>query len=496
MFVPIRHRFPALLLFVLLAGAAVLLAINYTQSLWIDEAETAVIAMPATLHGWWTALLIDHTSNLQMPLYMLYIWGWVRFFGASEIALRAANIPWFFVGLFVIFHCLRRHNGLRNVTLLLYCIHPFVLYYVGEARPYLMQLCGALMVTGALFESFDAPEQPGEPFSPRWWWLFGAGITILCGAGMLGAVWAMAFVIFLIWRPGFCRSLARGGVVPLLLFGLILIAMGLYYAWTIVENARPTIHGMTIPSMLAVFYEQLGFMGLGPGRADLRVESIFALQPFLIPFAILALPLGWGLFLAVRRRFGVSRCVFTALLLLALVPVCLIFTFGFLRQVRILGRHLIALFPFILLAEAWTIRILWKEGRRAGRIAVVLIFGCLILSTLDLRFAYRHTKDDYRSAAAFGREALSQDKTVWWVANPQGAMYYGLPISVSDSELPGTALYVAVLPSRITNPPDVIVLTKPDLTDTGGEILQFIAAHRYHLAARFQEFTIFEKQGN
>ena len=162
------------ILFLLLACGAACVAVS-SQSLWIDEAQTAAKAIPGSLHGWWHALATEHNSNMQMPLYMLYIWGWARLFGVSELALRAANLPWFFAGFFAIFHFLRARPCLRNATLLLYCIHPFVWFYLNEARPYLMQLSGALLVTGALFTAME--EDPVETLPVP------AGHSARCGGG-------------------------------------------------------------------------------------------------------------------------------------------------------------------------------------------------------------------------------------------------------------------------------------------------------------------------
>ena len=68
------------------------------RSLWIDEACTATKAVPPTLGGWWQALSQDRSADAQMPLYMLYVWGWARLFGSSEWSLHAANVPWFLAG--------------------------------------------------------------------------------------------------------------------------------------------------------------------------------------------------------------------------------------------------------------------------------------------------------------------------------------------------------------------------------------------------------------
>jgi len=490
-----QSRFLAPVLFLLLAGVVACLAIN-SQSLWIDEAQTALKAIPPTLHGLWQALDSEHNSNLQLPLYMLYIWGWARLFGVSEVALRAANIPWFFVGLLAILRCLRHRPGLRNATLLVYCLHPFVWYYLDEARPYLMQLSGALLVAGSVLTALDEEEQP---LSASWWWHFGAGLAILCGAGLLGVPWAVALLLPLLCHPGFRKSMLRSGLPALVLFLPLLVLLALYFAWTIKENISAGYRPMNISSTASVFYDQLGFMGLGPGRATLRPVSLIdsntdlsSLYPYLLPLSLLGLPLACGLLLAAFRRFGLSPARFIVALLLAAGPTALIFALGYVHHVRILGRHLTPLFPFILLAQACTLLLLWKSGCLLGRAAAALILVALTVSSLEIRFAPRHFKDDNRSAAAAANQSLAQGKTVWWAASQECAQYYHLPIDLT-SDHPGMARYVTGVPASFTALPNQIFLSKPDLFDASGDLSAFVAAHHYHIEGSFQAFTVWGK---
>ncbi len=482
-----RPRSPSLLFFALLACVVACVSVS-RQSFWIDEVQTALKTLPPTLGGWWRALDGEHTSNMQLPLYMLYIWGWARVFGVSEIILRAGNIPWFFLGLFGIFYFLRRHAGLRSAALLLYCVHPFVWYYLNEARPYIMQLSGALLVGGALFALLDEPDQPPPP---AWWWLLCAGLFILCGAGLLGVPWAVAYMIPMIRRAGFRQSITRTGRGALLVFIPLLALLLAYLGWTVKENVGTGYLSMNVASMLSVFYEQLGFLGLGPGRDALRAGSVSTLKPYLLPLFLLGLPLACGLIFALRRRFGLPPKLLAAILVIAASPVCLIFALGFLRHARILGRHLTPLFPFILLAEAYALLVLWRSGRVLGRVAAVLIAAALLVSSLETRFGARHAKDDYREAAAAAAAALEQGKTVWWCASRDGAIYYNVPIATEETA--GAALWTYGVPAQYSAPPDEIFMTKSDLSDARGTLAAFIAARGYRLAGRWQAFTLWEK---
>jgi len=459
-------------LFAILACMVACVAVS-SQSLWVDEAQTALKAIPPTLHGWWDALDTEHNSNMQLPLYMLYIWGWARLFGVSEIALRAANIPWFFLGFFAIAHFLRRHPGLRTATLLLFCLHPFVWYYLDEARPYIMQLSGALLVAGALFEALDQPPE----LSAGWWWLLGAGFTLLCGAGLLGAPWVVAVTILLLTLPAFRRSLGRTGRGALVFFLPVLGLLAAYFAWTARQNIGTGALPMNLASVLSIPYEQLGFLGLGPGRSDLRDNSLRTALPFLPPLLVLGIPLIAALILAARSRFGLSPGRFVSLLVLCAVPTLLVMTVGAFRDARILARHLTPLFPFILLAEAFALLLLWRSGRPLARVAAVLVVAALTASSLEVRFAFRHSKDDYRSASASAIHTLAQGRTLWWAAEEEGGEYYHLPLW--HEELPGYGLWGYNVPAHFTAPPDEIYMSKPDLSDPTGGISAFIAANHY-----------------
>src|SRR5438270_7602376 len=65
------------------------------QSLWMDEGFTVWFASHKSMADFFSALLGSpgSTGDPQLLFYMLYMWGWVKIFGQSELALRGANIP-------------------------------------------------------------------------------------------------------------------------------------------------------------------------------------------------------------------------------------------------------------------------------------------------------------------------------------------------------------------------------------------------------------------
>jgi hypothetical protein len=479
-------------LFLLLGLLTALLAVS-NDSLWIDELGTAIIARPPTLHGCWTVLRQINNSNLQLPVYMLYIWGWARVAGISTLALRIANIPWFFLGLWAIWHFLRRHPRLRALFLVLYCVHPFVWYYVNEARPYAMQLAGALLAYGAFFEALDEPE---EPLPGSWWWLFLFGLFLLCGVGMLGVPWAAALLLCLLFaRKDFLKSAFRNGLSALLVFAPAFIALGGYYAWTLEIGAGPADSGMRLASIPFAFYEQLGFMGLGPGRVEIREHGFPGFISFLPAICALGLPLGYALARGAGVCFGLPPARRRAIFLAVLIPTAFTFSVGYLRHFLVLARHLMPLFPFILAALTVSLSRIWERGRPLGRALAVLAIVMLTVSSLEIRFAYRHRRDDYRDAAADAIAALRHGEKVWWAADSGALDYYNIP-ATSDPPEPGQAWMLWNVPQTQleTQPlPDLIVYTKPDLFDRAGTLAAYIAQHHYHQAASYPAITTWRK---
>ena len=119
-----------------------LLAIR-PDSLWIDEANSASKAIQPNLSAFVGLLKTDRGSDLQMPAYMVALWGWEKIFGKTEYALRSLNIMFFLSALAAVWLGLRGPAGRRWIFTLLACSSAYLWAYLSEARPYLLQFCGA-----------------------------------------------------------------------------------------------------------------------------------------------------------------------------------------------------------------------------------------------------------------------------------------------------------------------------------------------------------------
>lgn len=175
---------PLVVIFVLLMLAAV-----SGGSLWIDEIITVYFAVQPTIGQWWHVISTSHANDLQMPFYMIFIWGIEKIFGTGEFPLRLAGTLWLVPGLTAFVVSFPR--GLRRLAALLVAgSNAFIWYYANEARPYAMQLGGSFLVFAALNRLASGCGSMKE--ERRWLHGFAFGLWVVCGSSMLAMIWASA----------------------------------------------------------------------------------------------------------------------------------------------------------------------------------------------------------------------------------------------------------------------------------------------------------------
>ncbi len=478
----------------ILAVAAWVLAIS-NQSFWIDEAGTAHKAMMPTLAGWWERLRAEGTSNLQLPLYMLYAWTWEKLVGPAEWSLRAGNIPWILLAVVVVARLFKASPPLRVAASVVLLLNAFVWYYLNEARPYSMQIGASVLVFGALYRLVSKPdtERQGERC---WVWALSVGTMVLCASGLLAMIWCGAALAAatLIGDRIKLKRLCSEYWLPGMVAGVFLFALGLYYLWTVKIGARATMLGSTdLKNVIFIFHELLGFYGTGPGRSEIRAGGVAAFGPYLaallIQGVLTVLVLGAG----ARRLVSTHRArSIVAVTLFLLASGVFLLGVGRVAGFRILGRHCAPLLVPVLFVSALGVASLWTGGQRFAKIVVVAYLGSQMYSCFSVRFAARHAKDDYRTAATMARGALHGGEVVWWSADAEAAVVYGLPTTSSPGEN-GKALLVMNpvkgFDSGLASP-DLIFTSRPDAYDSRGILVDYIAARRYHCVASLPSFAV------
>ena len=481
------------ILALLLGLPAALVAVS-GQSLWIDEANAAVKAIAPTWSIFWKTMQTERGSDLQMPLYMLTLWGWEKIFGHSEFALRALNIPLFVLALFVLGSARRVSLPTRVFAILFACASPFLWAYLDEARPYTLQFLAA---TAAVVPLTNLCLGYGPP-PTRDVAVFTLGIVLLCASSLIGVIYSLLFgtTFLLLWiqREPWRSMLARRDLqVASVVGGLFLALLAAYYTWTLQVGAKASGVGKTnVFSVGFALYEFLGFSGFGPARSALRDNPITALTPHL---AILAGYLAvWALFLvfALRdtRSFGLGKVM--PLVLVAAASFVAIVLLGRFGDFRIVGRHFMPIYPFLLFGASTLAANAWQSGRWIPRLAVVLLLSASLASAATYRFASRHAKDDYKFAAGAAREVLQTGAVVWWAADRAGLRYY-LPEAEQYISTKRLILTIGAdsTPASDRPLPTKIVLSKPDIYDSDGSLRSYAESYGLTSTQKLQAFTIF-----
>jgi hypothetical protein len=479
-----------------LAAIAALLAVS-GQSLWIDEANSAVKAVAPDWSSFAGMMRSERGSDLQMPLYMAGLWAWEKLVGPSEWGLRALNIPMFLIACGTVLAIWRVPRGPRVLWILLAATSAMVWAYLDEARPYMMQFLAATLMAVPMANAGSRKERvPKEDLA-----VFAAGTVLLCGSSLVGILFA-AFLV-----PGFAALCLRGekpvdflrrrDVAFVSAAALLLLAgFGVYYAWTLSVGARASGVGRTGPGSLAFCaYEMAGLAGSGPGRGALRENPGPALRSHIWCLighaAVVALYGAWG-FAEWRRQGGrVPHGVLLVGVLVLLGGTATILA-GLLGDFRVLGRHLLPCLPFLLMALAIFGTALWQRPGPAGRTVVLALLAASLMSAAMIRFSPAHAKDDYRAAA---HDVLSQRQAAWWAADDAAARFYGLAPRTAGSTPPGEQAvwsansrdltYLTALPS-----PGLVVLSKPDIYDTDGILRAWLKENNYTIVRLHAAFTI------
>jgi hypothetical protein len=467
-----------------------------SESLWLDEGDTALYASQPDFHSWWQHLRHDRAADCQMPLSMFFAWVTGQTLGTHEWHLRAINILWGALALFALYRAGQRLN-LPWLPLLL-AIQPYFWFYSNEARPYSLQIAGGAWLFAG-FAEFIALQGAGE----SWPWVFASATVFLCLASMLAPLPVAVVAVTGGIIAGLCRwKVSRKSILILLGGAIANIPIAIYYISTLARGARGAqLWHVDLKFFGYVIYELTGMTGLGLPMEKIREigkspHFYAALGGHIFQFALsgacfllLVLVLALGL----RQRRGNSPAGLSAGLIGILSVNSLVFiTVAICIQKAFWARHFAPVFPCYVALLAISIQRLFESRGAFAKLLPGVLMALLFFSSLSLRFAARHRKEDYKSAAQFAQRALDEKKSVWWVAGVLPAQYYHLDCAFSRPEA-GKVFCPPSSDIQDFPAPDVILLSKPDIFDDRGVVQGLIRRNHYHPAETLKSFVIWTK---
>ncbi|MBN1935306.1 MAG: glycosyltransferase family 39 protein [Anaerolineae bacterium] len=221
-----HNRRITLFLFALFVVAIFLRVANLTsQSLWADEGNSVRVTERPL------GLVIDAArADVHPPGYYLLLWGWVKLFGQSEMAVRMLSVIIGVLTMILVYLTAQRLFGPRSAWLAGLCaaVSPFQVMYSQEVRMYILVAFWTMALVYLLVRWLDANDTAQRT---RW------GIAYaLVGAAGLWTHYSFPIVLvalnlaWLVWWIGRRRS-ARWSQDGLLWLALHLVMVGLYLPW-------------------------------------------------------------------------------------------------------------------------------------------------------------------------------------------------------------------------------------------------------------------------
>ncbi len=338
-----------------LVGAALRLYQIGTQSLWLDELFSVMIAQ-----GRWTQVIVSTAQgDTNPPLFNLLLHFALQF-GSGETIARALSclfsiltIPLFYVLVRELFE--ERVAALASFAL---AINPFQVYFAQEARMY--ALLGWLSLAALFF--FVRAWRDGKT---RNWVLFIIAMTLAFYTHTLAFLNLLALDVFVLTRRRELHARWRG------LAGAHLAIGGLFAPWVIILVQQ-------------VARVQSGFWGTMPSVANLITTPYLFLFSDVLPAVMVPIALFVALALivfaavATIRAIGARRADSSALLLvlsISFVPLLALFGLSFTRPIYVERTLLPASFGLYLL-------IAWSMLNAPPRALLVPLGAMLLLGML------------------------------------------------------------------------------------------------------------------
>lgn len=125
--------FTKLIILFLLGLSLLSIFFLFTQSIRLDEAQSIWVSTKPVL-----SILDFSARDVHVPLYFLLLHFWILFFGPDIIAARSLSLVFFLLTVPLLYYLTRtlvnKQTALLTVTL--FALSPFILWYSSEARMY------------------------------------------------------------------------------------------------------------------------------------------------------------------------------------------------------------------------------------------------------------------------------------------------------------------------------------------------------------------------
>jgi len=407
------------------------LAVN-SWSLWVDEANTAVICSVASFSDLINLFQKYLTSGSipQQPGFVISLWLWVKVFGNSEYALRFPNIIYMLILFGYTFSLIKSNITTKNEKLFLILVlamtflNPFILYNMNEARANIATFFFSFM---ALLNLLFYYKKKRDYFLILCF-LFvflGSFFNMLFLFAFIGLILIALFLSENIW------SELKENIKTVSVFIVFMLPLIFYYLYTIYVGGGGQRETPGLGNIGFSIYEFLGFSGLGPARDTLREinqNSTFSTLVYsLIGYAGLIIPLIISYFILivyVVKNEGFKVIIKNKFLIAFCCAFILFFIVAFIVKFRFWGRHLIFLLPFQIFFIAELLKSVILGKNNITKFIIPLLFIMLSISSYRIIYNPEYKKEDAKLAAFECKKLVLQGESIIWLFDEDEGKYY------------------------------------------------------------------------
>lgn len=352
----------------------------FSQSIRLDEAQSIWVSSKPM-----QTIIALTAADVHVPLYGTLLHFWMQIFGNSIIAARALSMLFFLLTLPVLYLFVKEASNkqIALLTLTLFTLSPFIMWYTSEARMYTLFTLVTSLNHLFFLRMIRSDAQNGKlgyfativlGFYTHYFFVF----LVATQAIYTAAIWYLrireqrpkAFV----WKT--VGVMAAG-------FSFFLPWIWLLFSTGTAANTQPLIPPPTSFNIIQTFVNFIfGFQTQG-------IQSILV---SLWPLSVMTL----FLIFTKRQRSPISGIGY--IVLASFLPIILVFIVSFFRSI-FLSRYLIVVTPTLFLLLAWA---LTQYSKRTANIVIAaVLFAMLGLMLYQTTSATTPVRENYQGATDY-----------------------------------------------------------------------------------------------
>lgn len=391
-----------IILFFVVGSLVISVYTLFRQSIRLDEAQSLWVSSKSV-----PAIIQYVIKDVHVPLYEVILHFWMILFGANIIAARALSLLFFLLSLPILYLIAKKSSD-RDVALLtvaLYCLSPFILWYSFEARMYTLFILAACLSHFYFLKMIRSRGNRGE---------VGYFFSTLCGLYthyffLLLLFTQGIYFTFLMYRrykkyyPGQTRQFIERQKREIVAFlSPVVLALLFFLPWVgyfvlqgLAANTQPLIPEATIYDL---FQTIVNFLFGFPSQI---LQSVLVA---LWPLAVIPI-----FFLFSERKIKTKVRNILYFILVTVLPVAILFLVSYVKPV-FLARYLIFVTPSFFFLLAWVLFHISKQLSAVILGAFTLVMFVFVL--VQNISAATPVKENYQAVAKYLDEHVTPSDLV------------------------------------------------------------------------------------